>query len=41
MDKMGWSGRPAALVGLDLLCPAEGAPRRLVLDFEASAVWVD
>lgn len=40
-EEVGWVGKPAALVGLDLLCPAKGAVRRLVLDMEASAMWVD
>ena len=35
MQQVGWAGRPAALVGLDLL------GRRVVVDFDASKVWVD
>ena len=35
MQQVGWAGRPAALIGLDLL------GRRMVVDFEASKVWVD
>ena len=41
IEQAGLAGQPAALLGLDLLCPPDGVARRLVLDFEASAVWID
>jgi len=41
MEELGFSGTPVALVGLDLLCPADGAARRLVLDFQTWELWVD
>ena len=39
MEAVGWAGKPAALVGLDLLCRSPA--RRLVLDFDAAKVWVE
>lgn len=35
MQQVGWAGRPAALIGLDLL------GRRTVVDFDASKLWVE